>query len=51
MSEEVFIKRGEISKIGSWKAGTSVAKKPSKYSIKQQLYILAIYKTYRVRRG
>ena len=51
MSDEIFIKRGEISKIGSWKAGTSVAKKPSKYSIKQQLYILAIYKTYRVRRG
>ena len=52
MSEEAFIKRGEISKIGSWKDGTSDAKKPSKYSVKQQLYILAIYNTYRVyRRG
>ena len=52
MSEEVFIKREEISKPGSWKAGMSISKKPSKYSVKQQLYILAIYNTYRVyRRG
>jgi len=50
MSEEVFIKRGEISKIGSWKAGTSIVKKPSRYSIDQQLYILAIYNTQHVRR-
>jgi hypothetical protein len=35
MSEEVFIKRGEISKPGSWKAGISISKKPYRYSIDQ----------------